>query len=351
MIEELREKLLASVGGLDRFASGFNNRTLGDTHRRAEMEVSGALDAITNARAAIAEAGAEYDAGAAEVEELADEWTDRFIHAWADYQHAGARTASWFVTGPARFPVEQNRKRMETEDRRRAEMLALIDGAGSWAAKRFRLARDRNLGPVGRAERELNDARRRLEQRERHQERMRAFNSALREAMRAHPDNEEAQRELIRLALVSAGYPADPEEIHERHAVNWTGGRGYAHFELANNSAEIRRLRLRVAQLERRYEAAKADAERNADGAANTADAGAEAVNGIRVVENVGMDRIQIFLPGKPDADTRQMLKRHGFRWAPSVGAWQRHLTFNGRIAAKAVMARLAGEQAGGERE
>ena len=35
-----------------------------------------------------------------------------------------------------------------------------------------------------------------------------------------------------------------------------------------------------------------------------------------------------------PDADTRAELKSSGFRWAPSVGAWQRQLTDNAIRAA-----------------
>lgn len=36
-------------------------------------------------------------------------------------------------------------------------------------------------------------------------------------------------------------------------------------------------------------------------------------------------NRVQIRFPGKPNAATVEALKGHGFRWAPSVGAWQRH--------------------------
>lgn len=37
-------------------------------------------------------------------------------------------------------------------------------------------------------------------------------------------------------------------------------------------------------------------------------------------------NRLRIYYPDKPDAETRTRLKRAGFRWAPSVGAWQNYL-------------------------
>ena len=45
-------------------------------------------------------------------------------------------------------------------------------------------------------------------------------------------------------------------------------------------------------------------------------------------------NRLQVFFDGKPDADTRAELKSNGFRWASSVGAWQRQLTDNAIRAA-----------------
>lgn len=39
--------------------------------------------------------------------------------------------------------------------------------------------------------------------------------------------------------------------------------------------------------------------------------------------------------------DPEALLKSHGFRWAPSQGAWQRQLTANGKYAAKQVIEEL----------
>ncbi len=43
----------------------------------------------------------------------------------------------------------------------------------------------------------------------------------------------------------------------------------------------------------------------------------------------------------KPDADTRLILKRNGFRWSPKNGSWQRQLTPNARYALKSVIEAL----------
>ena len=45
--------------------------------------------------------------------------------------------------------------------------------------------------------------------------------------------------------------------------------------------------------------------------------------------------------PGKPDEDTRSLLKSHAFKWSPSRGAWVRHLNNAGLWAAKTIRAVL----------
>ena len=52
---------------------------------------------------------------------------------------------------------------------------------------------------------------------------------------------------------------------------------------------------------------------------------------------NREQSRLQVFFEDKPDADARQQLKEHGFRWAPSVGAWQRLLNGNAYYAADRI--------------
>lgn len=88
---------------------------------------------------------------------------------------------------------------------------------------------------------------------------------------------------------------------------------GYPDYTLKNNNANIRRLKLRLKSIIKTKSApAPQDWEKN----------------GIRVVENVEDNRVQIFFPGKPEEAVRTRLKGFGFRWSPFNGCWQRHRSY-----------------------
>lgn len=101
---------------------------------------------------------------------------------------------------------------------------------------------------------------------------------------------------------------------------------GFAPYQLTNNNAEINRLKKRIAQLEKASEAETKEHD----------------FQGVcKVVENVEENRVQFIFDGKPDAETRGIMKSHGFRWAPSQGAWQRKLTGNARYSARLALKAL----------
>lgn len=58
---------------------------------------------------------------------------------------------------------------------------------------------------------------------------------------------------------------------------------------------------------------------------------------GGRVVKCYSEDRLQIFHDEKPSSEKIADLKKHGFRWAPSNGCWQRQLTNHAIFAASYV--------------
>ena len=63
--------------------------------------------------------------------------------------------------------------------------------------------------------------------------------------------------------------------------------------------------------------------------------------DGLRLVVDNAISRVQLLIENKPDDDTRAKLKANGFRWSPSNGAWQRMNTPNGIAVAKRIFKEL----------
>jgi hypothetical protein len=111
-------------------------------------------------------------------------------------------------------------------------------------------------------------------------------------------------------------------EVSEGRAVellkpDFCGRIGFADFETKNNGANVRRLKGRIAELERLNVVREAAADSEPE---------EFACAGYVVVKNVAANRVQLRFPGKPPSAVRDVLKRSGFRWSPSECAWQRML-------------------------
>ena len=106
----------------------------------------------------------------------------------------------------------------------------------------------------------------------------------------------------------------------------WGGRKPFASYSLQNNNANIKSTEARIKELEEVKATEPTETE----------------YDGFTYVENTDEMRVQFIFDGKPDEETRSLLKYWGFRWAPSQGAWQRQLTSNGKYAAKEVIKKLA---------
>lgn len=137
------------------------------------------------------------------------------------------------------------------------------------------------------------------------------------------------------------GIPADTMAWITRPGVYLPGGRNgdgsplafygkpFPTYELTNSNANIKRVKQRIETLEA-VKASKPIEEEH---------------DGYTYRENAEAMRVQFQFDGKPDDETRALLKRNGFRWAPSQGVWQRQLNDNGKYAAHRVMEVLDGQQ------
>lgn len=65
-------------------------------------------------------------------------------------------------------------------------------------------------------------------------------------------------------------------------------------------------------------------------------------INGVKVIENIQADRIQLFFDGKPKPEIISELKHSAFKWSPSNYCWQRQLTNNARYAAERLLKSIA---------
>ena len=129
------------------------------------------------------------------------------------------------------------------------------------------------------------------------QEQMKATNRALKKAMKSGDDQPLRDLGLGDSTIAALKTP------------DFAGRIGIPAYEMSNRSANIRRIKQRIANLEA-----------TADDTTTEKTFGA-----VRVVDSVENNRLQIFFPGKPDDATRKLLKGRGFRWSPTSGAWQRH--------------------------
>lgn len=134
-----------------------------------------------------------------------------------------------------------------------------------------------------------------------------------------------AIRKNDRDGLVELGF--SEKEIEVLFKGDPLGRKGYAAFELTTNRTTARRIQERIKTLEKTR--ARDHVEQEGAGYTYREDP----------VEN----RIMFEFDGKPDVEIRQVLKSHAFKWAPSRGAWVRHLNNAGLYAAKCVRKKLDG--------
>jgi hypothetical protein len=229
---------------------------------------------------------------------------ERHFSAWIA---AKSRCISSMITGPSNFPVRRAEKARNSEHNRFKEFV-------DWRQNYLdRLARNKR-----RADRAATDPvaemREKLEKAERWQELMRSANKIVKSKKLSDAEKVDRLQSELHFGEKAA------LEVLRPDCFGWVG---FAPYQFTNNLANIKRMRDRLTELERK---------------AATETTATERPDGIRVVENSEADRIQIFFPGKPDSNTISRLKSRAFKWSPSNGCWQRQLTENARRAAAEVI-------------
>lgn len=208
--------------------------------------------------------------------------------------HTHSRCISSMIAGPSNFPVRRAQKQNDIEHKRLTELVEFGERGLSAAIRNLRP----DLRPIMSGD---SDAIERLEEKlatlRTRQARMKAINAA-HKAYKKNPKTlEDADLSQQEKDLIRRYVPAYSWEPHP-----------FAPFELSNNNATIRTAEKRLEALQK----AKATPEKKI-----------ECASGLRVEDCPADNRVRLFFPGKPDADVRGKLKQNGFRWSPSIGAWQ----------------------------
>lgn len=117
-------------------------------------------------------------------------------------------------------------------------------------------------------------------------------------------------------------------QIVKLFETDFCGRLGFPDYALTNNGANIRRLKQRLETIEAHADDETSEIE----------------IGSVTIEDNVEDNRLRIFFPGKPDSQVRAALKSHGFRWAPSVGAWQRNRSNQAIYWARQIVTEHYGE-------
>jgi len=241
------------------------------------------------------------------VDPIHHERIDRLLDAYArrlaentNRQNAiAARVPSILIAGGSNFPVRKKEKQNQASDAAMKE----------WQEIQGLLDKIRGTGKGGISADDpeaVQKLKLKLEGLERTQESMKAVNAYYRKhkTLEGCPGLAPVQIEKLKSSM-ARDWRKDPKP--------------YPGFYLTNNSAMIRQTKKRIEELSQK-------AETEYEG---------WTFDGGEVKMDRQANRLQVFFVEKPDRDTCSAMRHGGFRWAPSVGAWQRQLTGNAIYAAK----------------
>jgi len=250
--------------------------------------------------------GQKYGVSTAEIESIKERFIERYKRHFSAWLGAKSNCISVMIAGPSKFPVRRAEKANNAER-------AKSDFFHEWPG-RFLKAVERGFKPKVTVLFELEAARKNLSDREHLQDLMKKANAIIRKAK-----GNDCTAQLIEAGIKQA------LAVELQNGEGKWYGTGFAPFELTNNNAEIKRLRTRVTQLEMKE---SMQAEENKE----------YTINGVRMVYNYQIDRIQLIFEGKPAKEIRETLGKHAFRWSPKEVAWQRKITKNAEDAAKRIL-------------
>lgn len=264
----------------------------------------------------IAEAARKIEEAKSKVSPESHERLDQLLESfkvkyanWINAHNAnGARHVSWMISGPSNYNMRAHEKWHAREGRLWEEyddIKNMIDQGIFRIINGDRIISSDNPNAI-----EL--LKQKIAKLEKNQEIMKSANKIIK--------NVKLDFETKIKKLIEVGFTEDQAKV--LFTPNCYGDIGYEGFELSNNNANIRRLKQRLAGLEKR--ANDSTSEKN--------------INGVKIVDNVEDNRLQLFFNCKPSEPIRNQLKAAGFHWTPSLGCWQRFRSSSAKHQAEEIL-------------
>ena len=228
-----------------------------------------------------------------EVPEEHHDWVkEKYIKLLSAWWSAKSRCISPAIVGFSKFPTNRAQKFSNWE---RGHFDAFHNWRDTIAQKLQRKAARQNWtleGDIKRLESELETLKIR-------HERMKAANRILNSKKLT---DEEKQDEIHNL-----GFENIPENVVSGKLI-------FPQYELTSNLAMIKTREARIAELTKRIQAKEQTPNETIR-------------DGVRIVENITDNRLQLFFEGIPPVEVRNTLKNCGFRWSPSAKCWQAYFS------------------------
>jgi len=226
----------------------------------------------------------------------------KYIAHARDWLGKKSRVMSSMITGPANFPVNRNRKAMNSEDR-------------SW--EEFRKWRLRYIKAVNRVhtlspEDDLDKAVKAVDILIANQDLMKTANRIIRQKNKT---DEQKINEMVE-AGISEGLSKKAMEP------NCYGGLGFPHYTLTNNNATIKRQKEKILIMKARISVKESF----------------EPISFPGGVINIEADRVTITHDEKPEREVIDRINARGFHWSRNYGSWSRKHTARALIDAKEIV-------------
>lgn len=255
---------------------------------------------------------------AEKAERMAGRYSKKLAEYYNSYYRNEASCPSVLISGAGNFPVKKKNKQNSRRDSLMDSLMQEWNSLESYAKKITNLLTMNQPILSGDAQ-AIEMLEEKLESLTELQDRMKAVNAYWRKhkTVEGCPELSVSQQEELKKAMSESWHLSDAP---------------FAGYQLSNNNAKIKNTKARLERLKKAKEAGTKETENDF----------------FKVVENTDLMRLQLFFDGKPDEETRDIVKKHGFRWSPKNGCWQRQLTTNGKYALKEVITELQKTSASG---